>query len=365
MAVPFDASRLQVTGAAVGLVADVMQAANIQPVQIDTGAGQFAVSETGSLVYVTGGVFPQNRWSLVWIDRTGRSEALRLEPGAYLAPRLSPDGKRIAFNSTTGDWDLWTYDVSRGIAARLPMEGDQSVPLWSSDGSRLMFSSLLKGTRGLFSINSDGSGSPQRLIAANATQQTSGDLPATWLSADSWTADGSALAISYQGGISLVPRDGKTAPRRLLTSGTHAEFSPDGRWLAYTDGPFPRGQVYVQPYPALDRREQVSVERGSSPVWRRDGRELYYVVNVSAEGPLKIRMMAVPITTTPTFSAGSPRMLFEGPFRTDGPFRGYDVTPDGQRFLMVQEVPQPPARVSQMVLVQNWVEELKQRVPTK
>jgi eukaryotic-like serine/threonine-protein kinase len=346
-------------------VADVMQAANNQPVQIDTGAGQFAVSETGSLAYVSGGVFPQNRWSIVWIDRTGRSESLRLEPGAYLAPRLSPDGKRIAFNSTTGDWDLWTYDVSRGIAARLPMEGDQSVPLWTPDGSRLIFTSLLKGTRGLFFINSDGSGSPQRLIAANATAPTSGDTPATYISADSWTADGSALAISYQGGISLVPRDGKTEPRRLLMSGTHAEISPDGRWLAYTDGQPPSGiQVYVQRYPALDHREQVSVERGTSPVWRRDGRELYYVENASADGPLKIRVMAVAITTTPELSAGAPRMLFEGPFRIDGPFRGYDVTPDGQRFLMVQEVPQTPARVSQIVLVQNWFEELRQRVPT-
>ena len=86
--------------------------------------------------------------------------------------------------------------------------------------------------------------------------------------------------------------------------------------------------------------------------------------NASEEGALKVRMMAVPIATTPTFVAGSPRVLFEGPFRTDGPFRGYDVTPDGQRFLMVQEVPQPPTSASQMVLVQNWVEELKQRVPT-
>jgi eukaryotic-like serine/threonine-protein kinase len=367
MAVPFDPSRLEVTGAAVGLVADVMQAANIQPTQIDSGAGQFAVSESGSLVYVTGGVFPQDRWSLVWMDRTGRSEPLHLAPGAYLAPRLSPDGKRIAFNSTTGDWDLWTYDVARGIASRLPMEGDQSVPVWTPDGSRLMFTSLLKGTRGLFWINADGSGSAQRVMTSTGgvTTPTSDDTPRTWVSADSWTADGSAMAISYQGGISLLPSDGKTEPRQILMSGTHAEFSPDGRWLAYRGGePGPgTSRVYVQPYPSLDRREQVSVESGTSPTWRRDGREMYYVENASAEGSLKIRMMAVPISTTPTFVAGSPRVLFEGPFRNDGPFRGYDITPDGQRFLMVQEVPQPPTSVSQMILVQNWVEELKQRVP--
>ena len=87
--------------------------------------------------------------------------------------------------------------------------------------------------------------------------------------------------------------------------------------------------------------------------------------DASADGQLKVRVMAVPITTVPTFSAGTPRVLFEGPFRTDGPFRGYDVTADGQRFLMVREVSQSPARVDHMVLVQNWTEELKRLVPTR
>jgi hypothetical protein len=120
--------------------------------------------------------------------------------------------------------------------------------------------------------------------------------------------------------------------------------------------------VYVRPYPALDRQQQVSVEPGSlGPTWRRDGRELHYTENVSGDGPLNVRVMAVSVTTSPTFSAGTPHVLFEGAFRTDGPVRGYDVTPDGQRFLMVQEVPLPPSRVSQMVLVQNWTTELTGR----
>jgi serine/threonine-protein kinase len=358
MAVPFDAQRIAVTGAAVGLVSDVMQAANIQPIQIDTGAGQFAVSDSGSLAYATGGVFPQDRWSLVWVDRTGRSEALNVPPGAYLAPRLSPDGTRIAFNSTSGDWDLWTYDIPRGIAARLPMEGDQSVPLWTPDGLRLVFSSVVKETRGLFSISADGSGPARPLNATKAGPLTSASA---LLFPSSRGPDG-ALAISYEGDIWLVSLDTQSEPQ-FVTPGIQADFSADGRWLATSQGGPVETQVYVRPYPGLGRRDRVSSGRGSGPVWRRDGRELYYVENASADGPLRIRMMAVPITTTPAFSAGNPRVLFEGPFRTDGPFRGYDVTPDGQRFLMVQEVPQPPVRVSQMVLVQNWSEELKQRVP--
>jgi eukaryotic-like serine/threonine-protein kinase len=361
MAVPFDPELLEVaSGAAVGVVADVMQAASIQPIQIDTGAGQFAVSESGTLVYATGGIFPQDRWSLVWVDRTGRSEPLRVAPGAYLAPRLSPDGKRVAFSTTTGDWDLWTYDVARGIVTRLPMEGEQSIPLWTPDGARLAFSSLVQGTRSVMSINADGSGNPTMLAK-------DGGWPNTW------TPDGSALLAFIQGAPSrLIPRDGKAEARPLTTSslpsGAQFDFSPDGRWLAYdlrSDFNHP-GQVYVHSYPALDRREQVSSENGDAPAWRRDGRELYYEQDASADGPLKIRMMAVPITITPTtFSAGAPRLLFEGPFRTDGPFRGYDVTPDGQRFLMVREVEQPSSRVTQMVLVQNWVEELKRTAPPK
>jgi eukaryotic-like serine/threonine-protein kinase len=360
MAVPFDPRRLQVTGAPVGLVTDVMQAASIQPIQIDTGAGQFAVSDSGSLVYATGGVYAQDRWSLVWVDRTGRSEALRVAPGSYLAPRLSPDRRRVAFNSSSGDWDLWIYDLPRGVAARLPMEGQQSVALWTPDGSRLTFSSAMKGPRALFSIDPDGSRSAEPLTPTNLFEGV-GAIP------NAWTSDGRSLVFTYDRDIWVLPRDGKAQRRRLVTSpgviSAQADLSPDGRWLAYST--FPARQVYVQPYPALDHRVQVSTDNGSSPAWRHDGRELYYVEDASADGPLKNRVMAVPITTTPTFSAGTPRVLFEGAFRIDGPFRGYDVTPDGQRFLMVREVPQQPVRVSQMVLVQNWHEELKRLVPTK
>jgi serine/threonine-protein kinase len=359
-AVPFDSARLEVTsGAAVGVVADVMQAASIQPVQIDTGAGQFDVSASGSLVYATGGVFPQDRWSIVWVDRTGRTEPLRIAPGSYLAPRLSPDGKRVAFGTTAGDWDLWTYDVARGITTRLPMEGEQSLPLWTPDGSRFAFTSLVKSSRSVLLINPDGTGNTETLVKSEG-----------W--PNSWMPDGSALAFAqYDGRMWLVGRDGKEPPRALMVSSAPSnsqfDFSPDGRWLAYGSVPNPMigpGHVYVNSYPAFDRREQISVENGAAPAWRRDGRELYFVHDASADGPLKIRMMAVPITTTPTFSAGAPRMVFEGPFRIDGPFRGYDVTPDGQRFLMVREIEQPPSRVSQMVLVQNWIEELKRLVPT-
>jgi serine/threonine-protein kinase len=352
MAVPFDSQRLEITGTPVGVVADVMQAAGIQPVQVDTGAGQFAVSASGSLVYATGGIFRQDRWSLVWRDRTGKAEALDLPPGAYLSPRISPDGTRIAFTTSSGDWDIAIYDLARKSLSRLPLNGEQSMALWTRDGSRLAFTSFLDGARGLFWRRADGSGAAEAL----ATKQPG------WPNA--WTPDGSALIFENERKLWSLAVDGKSAPRPLQSpssTASQAEFSYDGRWLAVNSGPgLQSNQIYVQPFPALDRQVQVSVEIGSrGAVWRGDGRELYYVETSSGDGSLKVKLMAVPIVTSPSFSAGTPRVLFEGPFRSDGPFRGYDVTPDGQRFIMVQEVAVPPARVSQMVLVQNWTEELK------
>ena len=357
MAVPFDLQRLEVTGASVGVVANVMQAARIQPLQIDSGAGQFAVSGSGSLAYVTGGVFTQDRWSLVWVDRAGKVEPLNLPAGAYLAPRLSPDGKRIAYGTSTEDWDIWTYEISRGIANRLSMKEEQSVPVWTPDGGGLVFMSGFSATVGgaIFTRNADGSGNPERLAA------TVNGYPG------SWTPDGKLIFID-KGDVWLWSPDDKGEPRALVTSpedDSQPEVSPDGKWLAYAAGrQLVRGrQIYVQSYLAPGRREQVA--GGGSPRWRNDGRELYYVQNASEDGPLKIQVMAVPVTTTPTLTIGTSKVLFEGPFRIDGPFRGYDVTPDGQRFLMVRAVEQPPARITHMVLVQNWVEELKARVPSK
>jgi eukaryotic-like serine/threonine-protein kinase len=357
MAVPFDVRRVEVTGAPVGVLADVMQAANIQPIQIDSGAGQFTVSDSGSLAYVNGGVYSQGRWSLVWIDRAGQVEPLNLPPGAYLAPRVSPDGKRLAYATSTGDWDIWTYEIARGIANRLAMEGDQGVPVWTPDGNRLVFTSGFSiGGGDLYVRNADGSGKPEKVASVTGYANT-------------WTPDG-LMILSSRGKFWLWSLADKRQVHELSISSAQAgqaELSPDGHWLVYnsvestTTGR--NSQMYAQPYPALDRRTQIATNSHTAK-WRNDGRELYYEENAS-EDRLTVRMMAVSITTTPSLMIGTPHMLFEGAFRMDGGFRGYDATPDGQRFLMVRAVEQPPVRISQMVLVQNWFEELKTRVPVK
>jgi Tol biopolymer transport system component len=366
MASPFDVARLEPTGATVGLLADVMQAANIQPIQIDSGAGQFAVSAMGALAYVGGGVFPQDRWSLVWVDRTGRLEPLNVPRGAYLAPRLSPDGKRVVFNTSTGDWDLEIYDLARGLTTRLPMADDQSIGVWSPDSSKVVFSSGFSSARKLYIRSADGNSQPEELTLPGDDSTKGAPVLAY---ANTWTPDGASLVVWWAPNLWLVPRQGKPESHPLFadpTGALEAEFSTDGHWLAYTSGGPGHNELYVRPYPALDRREKVVGENSRGPVWRKDGHELYYLETAPGDGASTVRVMALPVTTSPTFAVtGAPHLLFEGPFRVDGPFRHYDVTPDGQRFLMVRAVDQPPTRVSQMVLVENWFEELKSRVPVK
>jgi hypothetical protein len=143
---------------------------------------------------------------------------------------------------------------------------------------------------------------------------------------------------------------------------SHPAFSPDGHWLAYVSGVSGRSEVYVQPYPGPGPRVLISTGGGTAPAWRGDSRELYY--HFVQDGAL--RLMAVPITIngSAALSAGTPRQLFElKGLSSSGPARGYDVTPDGQRFLFQRavEVPPPPARP--MVLVENWIEELRRLAP--
>ena len=146
----------------------------------------------------------------------------------------------------------------------------------------------------------------------------------------------------------------------------YPDLSPDGRWLAYVSNQSGRVEVYVQPYPGPGARQQISVDGGTAPAWSRDGRELFYMTAPSVGGQAALtKMMVVPVQLKPTFTAGTPRMLFEGRYGVTANVRGYDVAPDGRRFLMVQQKDRPATRLADMIIVQNWTEELKQRVPTR
>jgi hypothetical protein len=144
----------------------------------------------------------------------------------------------------------------------------------------------------------------------------------------------------------------------------YPDISPDGRWIAYASNESGRSEVYVQPFPDLGSRHQISTDGGTAPAWSRDGGELFYTTTETFGGQASLtRMMAVAVATAPSFAASRPRMLFEGRYGATGIVRPYDVSPDGQRFLMVKQKERTPIAASQMILVQNWLEELKARVP--
>jgi Tol biopolymer transport system component len=346
MAAPFDPQRLTATGAAVPVVEGVVQSTL-------TGAAQYSFSTTGSLVYLPGGVQGAQR-KLVWVSRSGAEQPLAAPARAYVFPRLSPDGRRVAVGTAEQESQIWLYDLARKTLNRFTFEGNYNVdPLWTPDGKRIAFESNKEGVPNLFWQMADGSGGLERLITGDYTQ-----IPM------SWSPDGQLLAFfevnpttGYE--IWTLRLSERKAQPFLRTQFNEwvPMFSPDGRWLAYISDESGRYEIYVQPYPGPGGKWQISTEGGAEPMWSRNGRELFY----RSGG----KMMAVDIATQPGFTVGKPRMLFEGqyvPTPTTSP--NYDVAPDGQRFLMLKPVEQAQAAPTQINVVLNWFEELKRRVPS-
>ncbi len=353
MAVPFDPKRLTATGAAVPVLEGVLQSPT-------TGAAQYSVSATGSLVYIQGGTQSSQR-KLVWVGRNGAEQPLAAPAHAYNNARLSPDGRRVAVGITEQESQVWLFDLSRETLTRLTFEGNvNGFPAWTPDGKRIAFSSNKEGTTNIFWQLADGSGGLERLTTSEYI-----NTPV------SWSPDGQLLALHENnpttqrdilllrlGDSSAAPGQvRKTQPflRTRFDEGA-PRFSPDGHWLAYISDESGRYEIYVQSFPGPAGTRQISTEGGTEPVWNRNGRELFY-----RSGD---KMMAVDIATQPGFAAGTPRMLFEGQYvPAPGASPNYDVSPDGQRFLMLKPVEQAQA-ATQIVVVQNWFEELKRRVPS-
>jgi eukaryotic-like serine/threonine-protein kinase len=273
---------------------------------------------------------------------------------AYLAPRLSPDGRRVAVGITESQSHIWLYDLSRDTLTRFTFEGNSNqYPAWTPDGKRIAFQSNKEGVLNLFRQMADGSGSLERLTTSDNTQ-----------TANSWSPDGQLLAFNQiipTTGIEIwVLRMGDRKAQPFLRAAflqSAPRFSPDGRWLAYVSDESGHREIYVQPYPGPGGKWQISTEGGTEPVWNPNGRELFY-----RSGD---KMMAVEITMKPSFSVGKPKVLFEGQYLpTPVTFPNYDVSPDGQRFLMLKPSESAQAAATQINVVLNWFEELKQKVPT-
>ncbi|MDO8679379.1 MAG: protein kinase [Acidobacteriota bacterium] len=331
-AVPFDAARLTMTGQPIEVTAAVEQDSS--------GAPLAELSSAGSLVYQRAGVASGR---LVWVSRQGIEQSLTDVPRAYLSPHLSADNRRIVVGVGS---DLWIQDTLRSTFTRLTSQQAASYPVWTPDGKQIVF----RTPTGLRSIETDGSGR-SRTIAGT----TSGDFPSA-VSPDGATLATARRTTDGPADVYVLSLAGDSTPRALVTGPAFEggpQFSPDGGWMAYVSSESGQFQVYLRRYPGPDSRWQVSTDGGTSPLWNHTGKELFY-----RNGN---KMMAVSVSTTPDVKLATPRVLFEQRYSYGGTIAltNYDVSADGQRFLMVKR----ESGVAYLNVVLNWFSELTRLAP--
>jgi serine/threonine-protein kinase len=357
-AVKFDLERREVQGDPV----TVLQDAGV----VLSGAGQFAMSRSGVLVYVpstslggtTGGGSDR---TLVWMNRQGRAEPIKgVPPRAYFALRLSPDNTRVALDIRDQETDIWVWDLLRPNLTRLTFDpGADIFPVWTSDSRRIVFGSTRNGPTNLYAQNADGTGAVDRLTDVPFAQ-TAGMM----------LKDDSGLLITdtkaaQNADVSLVPLSSKGPITPVLNSPANERFpqiSPDGRFIAYESDESTRFEIYVRPYPNVNGGKwPISTTGGTKPLWSPAGGELFYLDANS-------KLMAVPVQVSPVFKPGIPVELFEARnISSLASGRFFDVTKDGRRFVMIKELPPPPGAPAtpagpSFVVVVNWLQELKAAV---
>ena len=345
-AVPFDVKRMAVTGAETPVVEGVASS---------LFSADFAVADSGLLVYRQGGDL---RSSLLWADRSGQRQPVKVPPQYYSPPVVSPDGERTAV-AICGDpspicsaiSDIWIVDLARGASLRLTYEGSNSAPVWTPDGRRVTFASRRVANSGIYWAPADGSGKPELLLATE-----------TGVSPTAWTPDGQTLLYTQldPGGkshiwmLSAPGRGGEGKPRPFIESPSNqinVTFSPDGRWVAYDSDETVLGrfEVYVRPFPGPGGKTLISTGGGIFPRWR--GREIFF------DGLDEPTVAAVEVQTSPALHAGPQQNLFKLTNK-----RMWDVAPDGKRVLLVERA-STPADGGKLVAVVNWFEELRRLVP--
>jgi serine/threonine-protein kinase len=355
MAVPFDVNRLEATGDPVVVLEDVMHGEGGANSGLNVGAAQFRVSTSGSLAYVPGGIYPEGESSLVWVDQRGEAEPLPLPPARYLWPRFSPDGTRLSYAvGGFGDDQLWVYDIELGVPRALTSTGENVHPVWSPDGTRLVFGRREMDSE-LFSIAADGSGEPERVGDGIA------GAPSSW-STDNILAFLHSSGPGQPLGVWTLEIDGESQPDLFMDAASRwPDFSPDGRWLAYVSDETGAEEVYVRPFPDGAPVVRVSPNGGAQPVWSPDGQHLFYTRRNPETDAQAV--MVVDVETEPAFRPGQPRMLFEGPYGGSIPIRSFDISPTGDRFVISEPIDPEPQPVTQINVVLNWFEELNERVP--
>jgi eukaryotic-like serine/threonine-protein kinase len=354
--VAFDAGSGRLSGAPVALIENVMQGVNAGNGGDETLIGQFAVSQSGHLLYATGGIMPSRTGALMWVDRSGAAEPVKSVPeGRYLFPKISPDGERVAMEvrapgSRSGD--VWVYDLARGSGTRLTFEGGGS-PVWSPDGTHLAITA-----NGLKLLRADGTGKPEALAPAPVAQ-----TPSSWSRATNVLAFLQRPSANTSGIWSLPMSEGSARKSALFLEtpygARYVELSPDGKWLAYVSNESGGPGVYVQAFPSGGEKTQVSIDGGYEPLWHPNSREIFFRGD-------DLKFKAVAIRSVAPLRVDAPRVMFEakpGDYDATTPIRSWDISPDGRRFLLVRPVPLTDPPVSRINVVLNWIEELQRRVP--
>jgi serine/threonine-protein kinase len=356
-AVAFDIDSLEARGTPARVQSDV--------ITLPTGTAEFDISATGTLVYATGGIGFSPPRALVWMDRQGKEEAVKGAPiRSYVHPRLSPDGRRIAVDVLDEENDIWTFDIAGQTLSRVSTDpGLDQTPAWADSGSSVYYSSQSGGVFSIARRAADGTGPVDSLAKTSNPVRLSG-TSRDWknvFAAEAWAP--TALDVM------VLRLDKRAIVEPLLRTSfveRNAELSPDGRWLAYEANDTNRFEVYVRPYPDVDTgRFTISTAGGTQPLWSRDGTELFYI---DTDG----NIVGVRVGTGRTWSASPGLRLSLAAntyFRPSGNTAGrtYDVSVDGKRFLLVKDAgaaARAPAAPS-IVVVRNWIEELKRLVPVR
>jgi Tol biopolymer transport system component len=354
LAQPFDSVKLQIAGEPVP-VADHLRSI------FEFGA--FGVSENGVLAYQNGDAIGANPLQLTWFDRQGTNLGAAMSAGYYLSLRLSPDASRVAvtrMNLATVSSNIWLHDFARNTPTRLTSQrvGDDN-PVWSRDGTHVVYDSLRSGRSGLYQMASNGAGGEEVLLEPEGLR----DL-------DDWSRDGRFLLYSQgdsrtKSDLWVMPLDGKRQPQVYVNSEfneTHGQFSPDGHWIAYVSDESGRPEIVVRPFPltAESGKWPVSNSGGVTPRWRGDGRELFFMT------PDFRTLMAADVSYAPSFKIGVPASLFKAVVSNRVATGGggsynfnWDVAADGKKFLMATVATQENVPQSPISVVLNWTALLK------
>jgi serine/threonine-protein kinase len=345
-AAPFDLGSLKMTALPAPVLQDL--GSNLE------GGAQYDVSASGTIVYLTGqSVGARN--ALVWADRQGKLTPVVETRREYQSPpRLSPDGRRVAVPIVAdGNTDIWIIDLVRDTQTRLTFdEGRDLYPVWSYDGQFVYFTSNRAGKWNILRKRADGTGPEESMLTSDEE-----------MDAYSASADGQYLGFHYisaSGDTTILPLKGEPKPRPIFTSAASdgdPVFSPDGRWVSYDSDESGRWEVYVRPIDGKGGRWQVSAQGGEFARWSKDGTALYYLERNKAAWKVPVKAVGS------TFEVGRPEKLFD---LSPGLQSDWDVTADGNRYLLIQGETSSAANGHNMVKITfNWFDDLQRLLATR